>query len=68
MLYLTLGHCRHHYDMQPLMDYWPNIERCAWDTPQFYELLRRGLQWAMEPVDQASLAAAEEARKNAPDI
>jgi hypothetical protein len=54
--------------MQPLMDYWPNIERCAWDTPQFYELLRRGLQWAMEPVNQASLTATAEARKNAPEL
>ena len=68
VLYLTLGHCRHHYDMQPLMDYWPTIERCAWDTPQFYELLRRGLQWSMEPVDQASLAAAAEARDNAQNL
>lgn len=68
VLYLTLGHCRHHYDMQPLMDYWPTIERCAWDTPEFYELLRRGLAWAMEPVEQASLAAAAEARENAPEI
>ena len=35
VLYLTLGHCRHHYDMQPLMDYWPTIERCAWTHPNF---------------------------------
>ncbi len=68
VLYLTLGHCRHHYDMQPLMDYWPNIERCAWDTPQFYELLRRGLAWAMEPVEATSLAAAAAARANAPTL
>lgn len=68
VLYLTLGHCRHHYDMQPLMDYWPTMERCAWDTPQFYELLRRGLSWAMEPVENASLEAAKEARENAPEL
>lgn len=46
VLYLTLGHCRGHYDLRPLMDYWPQVDRCAWDSPVFYELLRRGLNWA----------------------
>ena len=50
VLYLTLGHCRGHYDMQPLMDYYPQIERCAWDLPVFYDLLRRGVAWAKEPA------------------
>lgn len=45
VLYLTLGHCRGHYDMQPMLDYWPEVQRCAWDLPVFYELLRRGLSW-----------------------
>ena len=48
VLYLTLGHCRGHYDMQPLIDFYPVIERCAWDTPTFYELLRRGIAWAKQ--------------------
>lgn len=46
ILYLTLGHCRGHYDLQPLMDWWPTIDRCAWDLPVFDTLLRRGLEWA----------------------
>lgn len=46
VLYLTLGHCRGHYDMAPMMDYWPEVQRCAWDLPVFYDLLRRGLGWA----------------------
>ncbi len=46
VLYLTLGHCRGHYDMQPQIDFYPQIERCAWDLPVFYDLLRRGLAWA----------------------
>lgn len=46
VLYLTLGHCRGHYDLRPLMDFWPQVDRCAWDSPVFYELLRRGLNWA----------------------
>jgi len=46
VLYNTLGHCRGHYDMVPLMDYYPAIERCSWEQPAFYELVRRSLRWA----------------------
>jgi hypothetical protein len=46
VLYLTLGHCRGHYDMQPLIDYYPVIERGSWELPVYHELLRRGLAWA----------------------
>jgi type 1 glutamine amidotransferase len=48
VLYLTLGHCRGHYDLQPLADWWPTVDRCAWDLPVFHTLLRRGLTWAKE--------------------
>ena len=44
--YLTLGHCRGHHDLQPLMDFYPKIERGAWELPVFHELLRRGIRWA----------------------
>ncbi len=50
VLYLTLGHCRGHYDLQPLLDYWPSVDRCAWDLPVFYTLLRRGIDWTKQPV------------------
>lgn len=50
VLYLTLGHCRGHYDMQGVTDYYPEVERCAWDLPVFYTLLRRGLDWAKAPA------------------
>ena len=50
VLYLTLGHCRGHYDMQPLMDFYPVKERGAWDLPVFYDLLRRGIAWASAPA------------------
>jgi len=50
VLYLTLGHCRGHYDLQPLMDYWPTVDRCAWDLPVFRALLERGVDWVKEPV------------------
>ena len=49
VLYLTLGHCRGHYDMRPLMDYYPQVERGSWELPVFYELVRRGLRWAIGP-------------------
>jgi hypothetical protein len=45
--YLTLGHCRGHYDMQPLMDRYPEIERGSWEAPAFEELLRRAIRWAI---------------------
>ncbi|HUD94170.1 ThuA domain-containing protein [Sphingobium sp.] len=48
VLYNTLGHCRGHYDMQPFLDWWPQVDRCAWDLPVFHELLRRGIAWAKE--------------------
>jgi len=47
VLYNTLGHCRSHYDMRPVTDYYPKIERCSWEKPQYYELLRRSLRWAL---------------------
>ena len=46
VLYNTLGHCRGHYDMVPVLDYYPRIERCSWEKPAYYELLRRSLRWA----------------------
>jgi len=48
VLYNTLGHCRGHYDLQPLADWWPTVDRCAWDLPVFYDLLRRGIGWLKE--------------------
>jgi type 1 glutamine amidotransferase len=46
VLYLTLGHCRGHSDMQPMLDYYPVVERGSWELPVYHELLRRGLAWA----------------------
>ena len=45
VLYLTLGHCRGHYDLQPVSRYWPHPQRCSWNYPIFYELLRRAIGW-----------------------
>jgi type 1 glutamine amidotransferase len=46
VLYNTLGHCRGHYDMVPVIDFYPTIERGSWDQPAYAELLRRSLRWA----------------------
>ena len=46
VLYNTLGHCRGHYDMAPVVDYYPVIERGSWEQPAYFELLRRSLRWA----------------------
>ncbi len=51
VLYLTLGHCRGHYDMLPLMDWYPEVERGSWELPVFHELLRRGIAWAKQPME-----------------
>lgn len=45
VLYNTLGHCRGEFDMRPIIDRYPRVERCAWEEPIFYELLRRGIRW-----------------------
>jgi hypothetical protein len=50
VLYLTLGHCRGHYDMQPMIDFYPQPEKGSWALPVFYDLLRRGMDWAKEPA------------------
>jgi len=46
VLYNTLGHCRGHYDLVELMPYYDHPERCAWNYPVYYEMLRRGIRWA----------------------
>jgi uncharacterized protein len=48
ILYCTLGHCRGHYDLQPLVRFWPHPQRCAWDYPVFTEILRRAIRWGMK--------------------
>lgn len=47
ILYNTLGHCRGHYDLPAMVPFYTHPERCAWNYPVYYELLRRGLAWAM---------------------
>lgn len=60
VLYNTLGHARGHYDMKDLAEFYPQVERCAWDLPVFYTLLRRGIDWAKEPALVPAEAVAAE--------
>ena len=46
VLYLTLGHRRGRYDMEPFTSDYPKVDPGAWIQPAFYELLRRGIEWA----------------------
>lgn len=46
VLYLSLGHSRGRYDMRPLAETYPHVERGAWVLPVYRELLRRGIAWA----------------------
>lgn len=50
VLYLTLGHCRGHYDMQPMVAFYEVPEKGSWALPVFYDLLARGMEWAKQPA------------------
>ncbi|MAM61330.1 ThuA domain-containing protein [Maritimibacter sp. UBA3975] len=47
VLYLTLGHTRGRYDMRPVTEFYPFVERGSWDHPVYHRLIRRGLAWTM---------------------
>ena len=47
IVYFTLGHRRGHYDMKPLVDYYPAVEKGAWEIAPYRTILRRGLDWAV---------------------
>jgi type 1 glutamine amidotransferase len=47
VLYLSLGHCRSHYDPSPNGAFVTHPLRCAWNYPVYYELLRRALRWGL---------------------
>lgn len=46
VVYFTLGHCRGHYDMRPILDRWPTIDRGSWELPEFRTIVGRGIAWA----------------------
>jgi len=46
VLYLSLGHCSGKHDMKPMIDI-NKVVRGSWSTPEYYELLRRGINWGI---------------------
>ena len=46
VLYLSLGHCCGKHDMKPAAEIVP-VVRGSWDSPTYYELLRRGIRWGV---------------------
>ncbi len=46
VLYLSLGHCAGKHDMKPMVDIFP-VVRGSWNSPIYYELLRRGIRWGI---------------------
>ena len=53
IVYNALGHCRGHYDVPEIQAFYPVPERCAWNYPVYYDLLRRGIRWAMRSEREA---------------
>ncbi len=51
IVYNALGHCRGHYDLPGMADFYPHKELCAWNYDVYYDLLRRGIAWAMREGD-----------------
>jgi len=51
VLYLTLGHCRGHFDTSPARPTVPHPERCAWNYPVYYELIRRSIRWGVDSLN-----------------
>lgn len=52
VLYLTLGHARGHWDAPHRTSYYPQVERGAWNSPAYREVLRRSLMWVAELSDE----------------
>ena len=46
VLYLSLGHCSGKHDMKPMVDIQTPV-RGSWNSPTYYELLRRGIRWGV---------------------
>lgn len=50
--YFTLGHCRGRFDVQDLgIDDLGVVDRVAWDSPQYREILRRCVAWTVHGDD-----------------
>ncbi len=51
IVYNALGHCRGHYDLPGMQDFYPVPERCSWNYAVYYDMLRRSISWAKRKDD-----------------
>jgi hypothetical protein len=47
IVFFSLGHRRGRYDMAPLIDDYPAVERGAWEVPVYRRILERCIAWAI---------------------
>ena len=59
--YFTLGHCRGRFDVSDLgIEDLGVIDRIAWDSPEFLEIMRRSVAWAVHGSGASECSASRE--------
>ena len=59
--YFTLGHCRGRFDVSDMgIDDLGVIDRLAWDSPEFLEIMRRSVAWAVHGNQWSNCSASSE--------
>jgi len=59
--YFTLGHCRGRFDVADMgIDDLGVIDRIAWDSPEFLEVMRRSVAWAVHGSDWSECSVSRE--------
>jgi type 1 glutamine amidotransferase len=59
--YFTLGHCRGRFDISDMgVDDIGVIDRVAWDSSEFLEIMRRSVAWAVHGSDWSECSVSQE--------
>jgi type 1 glutamine amidotransferase len=59
--YFTLGHCRGRFDVADMgVEDLGVIDRVAWDSPEFLEIMRRSVAWAVHGNQWSECSASSE--------
>jgi type 1 glutamine amidotransferase len=59
--YFTLGHCRGRFDISDMgVDDLGVIDRIAWDSPEFLEIMRRSVAWAVHGNQWSECSASRD--------
>jgi uncharacterized protein len=59
--YFTLGHCRGRFDISDMgVDDLEVIDRIAWDSPEFLEIMRRSVAWVVHGNQWSDCSASSE--------